>query len=139
MPSETLQTWLRDVAADEICVDPTRPNAEAQANLWTFGPAAGASLSDWREFVGEVVLAREHRLRVRGMSEREMRLYCWHDQQAGQLRLSLISASPGRLPFGSPVAAAELDDVLRSWLGLVQTPLVPVQVWSVELPRPAGS
>jgi hypothetical protein len=47
-----------------------------------------------------------------------MLMYCWHDEQAGQLRLSLVSASHGRLPFGCEVAPVEdLGAVVRSFLG----------------------
>ena len=46
-----------------------------------------------------------------------MLLYCWHDEQAGQFRLSLVSASHGKLPFGCEVAPVEdLGAIIRSFL-----------------------
>jgi hypothetical protein len=84
-------------------------------------------------------------------------LYWWHDAQAGQLCLSLVSAAHGRLPFGCEVVpAASLAAVAADWLGspllhgvpwgelhvlapdesAPEPPPLVLPVWSVVLPHP---
>ncbi len=132
---ETFREWLADVRADEVVIDPFDINVEARGNLWTFGPLTGADLSAWRGFADGVVAAREGRLRSAGERVGAMKFYCWHDQQAGQLRVSLVSSSHGRLPFGAETVEAKLESVIQSLLGPPHEPYVPLQVWSVALPR----
>jgi len=72
-----------------------------------------------------------------------MRFYCWHDFQSRQLRLSLVSASHGRLPFGRVVEeTGDLQRVIREivdfdWLNEthMQAPESSHED-SEELPRP---
>lgn len=46
-----------------------------------------------------------------------MTFYCWHDEQASQLRFSLVSASHGRLPFHTDIEVCkDLDYVAARFL-----------------------
>jgi hypothetical protein len=63
-----------------------------------------------------------------------MLLYCWHDGQADQLRLSLVSMSHGQLPFsGSIERVADLSLVVQAFLDSAE-PRSPLPVWTTALP-----
>lgn len=89
---------------DEVALTPGDPAAEVRANTWGYGvpagavdvPAVGAAL----ERVTSVLRVRLSR---RGEAST---FYSWYDAQAGQLRCSLSSAPPDRLPFGGPYRLA---------------------------------
>lgn len=106
-------TWLPEVAADAVVVCPDDVTAEARGNLWTFGLSAeqraAVTPGAVEEFVRAVAAARSQWLTAHGAGA--MRFYCWFDAQAGQLRLSLISANVSPLPFGCRV---EPVSVLRA-------------------------
>ena len=130
--------WLAEVAADTIVIRPDAINAEAQGNLWTFAldpeQRAAVTPADVEEFVRAVAAARGRALAERGGTA--MWFYCWHDMQAGQLRLSLISAAHGRLPFAGEVErVSDLRVVARGFLGSgLEAPPIPLPVWVLELP-----
>lgn len=126
--------WLSEFESSEIHVNPSVINDEAIANLWAFSPVRDSSLTEWNDFISRLAAIRNDQLGHMGTGVGTMRLYIWHDQKAGQLRLSLVSTSHGCLPFSASVASASLDDVLRSLLGQIELPLVPVLVWSITIP-----
>jgi len=111
--------WLNDVCAHELVVAADNVNIEARQNLWTFSidvnRAAQMVRDDVEHFVLEIVAAWRQQLRERGAAP--MLFYCWHDGQAGQLRISAVSRSHGQLPFGCQLEqVAELSVVLNDWL-----------------------
>ena len=130
--------WLAEMAADGVVVRPDDINAEARGNLWTFSlspeQAAAVTPSDVEEFVRAVAGTRSRWLATNG--DGHMLLYCWHDAQAGQLRLSLVSVTHGRLPFGCPVEPVEeLSAVVWPFLGsTAMLPSSALPVWAIELP-----
>ncbi|MER6594600.1 hypothetical protein ABT214_22665 [Micromonospora purpureochromogenes] len=74
--------------------------------------------------------------------------YAWYDEQAGQLRCSLTSASPDRLPFGAPyrstfdaaevvaLAAADPSPGLVPWEELETVESAAASSVDQELPSP---
>ncbi|UOQ52002.1 hypothetical protein [Hymenobacter cellulosivorans] len=69
-----------------------------------------------RMMLGIMGAKRQQLLAQRGQSY-PMQFYCWHDEQAAQLRFSLISASAAALPFGCPVRlTADLNSILSAFL-----------------------
>lgn len=138
MTANPFPEWLAEVAADGVVVCPDDMIAEARGNLWCFGlddeQRAAVAAAEVEGFVRAVAAARGRWLVERGAGP--MRYYCWHDAQAGQLRLSLVSAGPGPLPFGCPVdLAAELDGVVRDFIGAVDVvPPAPLPVWVAVVP-----
>ncbi len=134
--------WMAEVAADDVVVRPGDFTAEARGNLWTFGLSeeqrAAVTLIEIEEFVRAVAAARG-----RWLAERKagpMRFYCWHDAQAGQLRLSLVSAGYDALPFSCPIEpVSELRAVVRDFLGATTVTSTPLPVWVTVVPavRPA--
>jgi hypothetical protein len=110
---------LPDVAADAVVVDPDNIAAEAHGNQWSFSitleEAAAVSIADVEAFAAAVAEARSAWLSARGAGP--MVLYWWHDEQAGQLRFSLVSAAHGRLPFECHVIpAASVRVIAQAWL-----------------------
>jgi hypothetical protein len=124
---------LAEVAADAIVVRLDDIDAEAHGNMWSFSfspeQTAAIRVAEVVEFIQAIAAARGRWLAAHPSGP--MLMYCWHDEQAGQLRLSLVSASHGRLPFGCEVAPVEdLGAVVRSFLGSPYLAGIP---WS-ELP-----
>jgi hypothetical protein len=136
---------------DDVALTPGDPAVEARTNTWGYslpaGPvdvlAAGAAL----ERVANVLRARLSECGESGT------FYSWYDEQAGQLRCSLSSASPGRLPFGARyhvvaratdvvvLAAADPRPGFVAWADLAEPeaeetahPVPPFPVWAVALP-----
>lgn len=139
MSANPFPGWLAEVAADEVVVRPDDVAAEARGNLWTFGLDAGqraaVTPAEAEAFVRAVAVARSVWLAARRVGP--MRLYCWHDEMAGQLRLSLVTASGAALPFSCQIdPAAELSAVVRSFLGAGSAPQsAPLPVWVAVIPR----
>ncbi|MGL6076256.1 MAG: hypothetical protein ACRC8S_19040 [Fimbriiglobus sp.] len=134
--------WLAEVAADLVVVRPDDIIAEALGNLWTFNLTAEeravVTVADVEEFIWAIAAARGRWLT--GLRSRPMRLYCWHDAQAGQLRFSLVSDNSGLLPFAcafEPVS--ELRAVVREFLGpTADGPQSPLLVWVAMVPPDAA-
>ena len=138
MAANPFPGWLAEVAADPIVVRPDDIIAESRANLRAFGlddnQRVGATPAEVEGFVRAVAAARGRWLAARGAGP--MRFYCWHDAQAGQIRVSLVSAGPEKLPFGWPIEpTGELSKVVRSFLGAVTVaPPAPLPVWVAVVP-----
>jgi hypothetical protein len=136
---------------DEVAMTPDDLAAEVRANTWGYAiPAGRVDVPAVGTALERVVTGLRARLSRRGETGT---FYSWYDVQAGQLRCSLRSASPDRLPFGAPyrlaaratdvVALAAADDQpgLVAWADLAdpgepepveQVP--PLLVWAVVLP-----
>jgi hypothetical protein len=138
MATNPFPEWLSEVAADAVVVQPGDAVVEARGNLWTFGlddeQRAAVTPADVEAFVRAVVAARGRWLAENAAGP--MRIYCWHDAQAGQLRFSLVSAGHAGLPFGCPVEpVAVLRAVVQGFLGSVLTlPPAPLRVWVTLVP-----
>jgi hypothetical protein len=138
MAANPFPAWLPDVAADAVVVDPGNIAAEAHGNQWSFSitleQAAAVSIADVEAFAAAVAEARRAWLSARGAGP--MVLYWWHDEQAGQLTFSLVSAAHGRLPFGCRVIpAASFRVVAQAWL---TSPYLEGIPWSATRPVAAG-
>jgi hypothetical protein len=112
--------WLEEVAADEIVVNAADIKAECFPNMWSFSlsfeMAEATTIQDVKDFVLKIVRARADQLQERGFPPKSMVFYCWHDEQAAQLRFSLVSASHGHLPFGATLQSVEkLETIIGSW------------------------
>lgn len=106
--------WLQQAADDAIVVDGEDMQHEARSNLWAFSPRddqhAGLDAESVARFVEAVADSRQAALRAQGLPA--MTFYCWHDGQARQLRLSLVSSAHGRLPFAGPVRHVPLREIV---------------------------
>ncbi len=118
--SNPFREWLAEVSKDAVVIRPDNIGAEASGNLWTFSlspeQVTVVSVADVEEFAAGVAGGRRTWLSAHRADP--MVLYRWHDEQTGQLRFSLVSASHGRLPFTCEVVpAASLAAVVSTWLG----------------------
>lgn len=156
--SSPFSEWLTDVSADEIVLSPTDINKEARGNHWSFSlspqPAVDTQTADVVDFLKAVAAARSESLNAQNLFQGSVVLYCWHDLQASQLCLSLVSGRHGRLPFGCQIEEVEHPEpVVLSFLqsryhsGIPLDEFVPCRetvepvraeetlaVWSVLLP-----
>lgn len=135
---------------------------EARANQWSFSmtceQAARIEPHQIVAFITTIVQAREAALLARYGAAHPMILYCWFDEQAVQLRFSLVSAHHHALPFGCRLQhITDLTRIAERFLsspdhdGLIETPVSDsdasppqaaresvdgsLEVWSVRLPR----
>jgi hypothetical protein len=134
----------------EVALRPDAPELEVRLNTWGYGPDGGPV--DVEATVQALEFVRRGLGRRLSDQPRRGTFYAWYDGQAGQLRCSLTSASPDRLPFGGTyrvtsdaaeivaLAAADpspglvtFDDVIRSDSstddGAVQQ--APFPIWAV--------
>lgn len=109
-----LLTWIAEVAAEPLVLEPADRRVEWETNTWTLG-AADEDRSSLA--VAEVVAAFERtaaaiRERIRDLSFSGVAtFYVWHDKQAGQLRCSTGSVPPDALPFsGAYVPSCPLNN-----------------------------
>lgn len=121
-------TFLDDVAevtSDTILVDtsPTGVVQEARANLWAFSvtpeQACGITPAQVEQFLHAIMGARSRELMARDGGTHPMYFYCWCDEQAAQLRFSLVSVLHGHLPFAGPITQVpELSSIIVRFLTL---------------------
>lgn len=109
-------------------------------------------------FVRAVEAAHERQILERFGETRPMTLYCWVDELAGELRLSMVSVSNGRTGFGGPVdEVSDVTEIARQYLACrdhdgmpmeelgpmtqedvdayVEPPATVPRVWTSLLPR----
>ncbi len=160
--SGTFLDALGEVLSDPIVIDDTPAGVlrEARGNLWSFTvtqrQARDLSPEAVCHFILAVVRARSEYLASRYSMSHPMECYCWCGEQAVQLRLSLISAVHGCLPFtGATAVITDLALVVAQFIALtnhdgipictiddaIDTPVVeeagqPVQVWICRIPFP---
>jgi len=94
---------------------------EARGNLRVFSTsqaeAATLQLQDVIQALHNVATTREQQLLEQHGNTHPMVFYCWVDEQAGQLRFSLVSAFHQKLPFSCTVKIVEqLADVVSAFL-----------------------
>ncbi len=141
--------WLEEVANDPLTVDASEKGLlpECQENFWTFSISQSqtevTTVEDVLDFLSDVMQARERQVYARSGPINPMVFYCWFDEQASQLRFSLVSASHDRLPFGAIVE--ETDDfaqVVELFLGsryhngIPVEEFIVVEVGGIEYPEP---
>ncbi len=129
MERELLLQWWQAALDDVPTCSPDDCALEARSNQWAF------SLSEVQRsrvtpyaveaFLREIILTRARWLEAHGAAP--MLFYCWHDEQAGQFRFSLVSAEHGRLPFGASVRRVpDLRNVVDSWMGSASSHDIPI-------------
>ena len=106
--------WLEEVANDPLTVEISQEGllSECRKNLLTFSISQSQSkittVEDVLNFLSGIMQARERQIKARPGPISPMVFYCWFDEQASQLRFSLVSASHKQLPFWAIVK--ETDD-----------------------------
>jgi hypothetical protein len=114
--AESLADLVRSYLDDaDVALRPDDPVAEARLNTWCFSVAT-ANIDVAEGLTALIDVTTEIRRRLSGRPG-PATFYAWYDEQTGQLRCSLASAPPDRLPFRAPYLAGTgvdvAEDVLR--------------------------
>ena len=143
-----------------IAVGPDADCNEPRENLWglamTAARAAATSAAEIIDFLLKVIDSRNRQLTARFGTRHPMVFYVWVDEQAGQLRFSLISGQGVRPPFGAEIRCITQPEPLIEHYLTITThdgipwdqiiilepgdpvpeplPLEPLLVWTVQLP-----
>ena len=92
---------------------------EIRTNTWHISMSAKERASASREellnFFSDVMNNRRQQIQD-SHSDHGMWFYVWHDQQASQLRFSLISDFHTHLPFGATTAPETLETIIDEFL-----------------------
>jgi hypothetical protein len=110
--SDSLAAMIRSYLDDtEIALNPADPAAEARTNTWHYGISGDIDVAT----VVEAFDLVQSELRRRFLEQvGSATFYAWYDDQAGQLRCSLTSARPDRLPFRAPYRlTTDVSDIVR--------------------------
>ncbi|MEZ7126374.1 hypothetical protein ACBR40_13690 [Nonomuraea sp. AD125B] len=103
--SNGLAQFVLSFADEELILDRGNVNAEARANMVAFGFVPQGF--DVRPAERALVTLGE-RLRARFVDVvGPVTFYAWYDEQAGQLRCSIVAAEPDDLPFGGRYRAVD--------------------------------
>ncbi|MGN9807102.1 hypothetical protein [Micromonospora sp. L32] len=137
-----VRSYLDD---DEVALLPDEPDREHRLNTWRYGVPEGPI--DVTAVVAALHLVHLELQKRWSGQDASGTFYAWYDEQAGQLRCSLASASPDRLPFGAPyrstfdaaeivaLAAADPSPGLVAWKELETVESVAAS--SVDQDRPS--
>jgi len=121
---------------------------EARGNLRVFSTsqaeAATLQLQDVIQALHNIITAHAQQLLEQYGNTHPMVFYCWMDEQAGQLRFSLVSAFHQKLPFSCTVKIVEqLADVVSAFLHSLYLDGVPlvevVEATSVDRQAPLAA
>lgn len=112
---DTLQTWLAELQVDLSVTHLPDLHAEAMGNIVIFGVSA-QSLASWGQDDIAEFLQGCRRVYEDHNDGAPMVFYAWYDQQAGQLRMSAVSQSHGRLPFRCALNVVELEVLVAALL-----------------------
>ena len=102
---------------------------EIDRNCWWISgtPEQVKSLtkSEWESFLREIINNRKNQLK---MSKESVNIifYCWHDEQAGQLRFNLINSNHQKLPFSCKINFVTLKEVIKEFYSDSTHELVPL-------------
>ncbi|WP_444941527.1 hypothetical protein ACJJI3_03590 [Microbulbifer sp. ZKSA004] len=107
----TLKRWIEELETDVEIVSSHEINEEAGSNLFSFG-FNQYLLSEWGRDSVQDFLASCADIYKRKCSGSAMVFYSWLDNQAGQIRISAVSESHNKLPFGCKINMTSLEQVV---------------------------
>ena len=107
----TLEKWLAELEEVTVILASDEINVEASCNMVSFGFNEDL-LQKWgKESVNKFIhgCADLYERKSGGLN---MVLYSWFDEQASQIRISAVSQTHGKLPFGCKLKLSELNQVI---------------------------
>jgi len=108
----TLQKWLNELEEETLIVQSSEINEEARGNMVLFGVPKNC-LNEWgQDSLIEFIVGCRDLYRTK-CGNTSMQFYSWYDQQSGHLRISAVSTTHNRLPFGCAVVKCELHEIVK--------------------------
>ncbi|QYJ93554.1 MULTISPECIES: hypothetical protein [Shewanella] len=108
----TCNKWLEELEEEaKICVS-DEINEEAQSNMVSFGFNQELLKELGRESAEEFLTGCAD-LYQRKSRDLNMIFYAWFEEQAGQIRISAVSQSHGKLPFSCKLNLTDLSQVVN--------------------------
>ena len=111
-----LEAWLEELRVDGLHLT-EESAAGARQNLWCMSLPSSEPLTeaDLLAFLRSAMVIR--RELAHSQSVRPVTFYAWHDEMAGQLRISTACCTKTALPFGTVVRLIdEPDEIIASFL-----------------------
>jgi hypothetical protein len=108
----TLSQWLKELEVEIKLVHSKDINEEANSNLVGFG-INGSLFQEWGNDSIETFLRKCAELYNSKNDKAPMIFYSWFDEMAGQIRISAVSESHGKLPFRCNIAIVELSKMIE--------------------------
>lgn len=114
-----LTRFIREVADEELFLDPTDRLTEQRTNTWILGYGADEGPDDLS--IPDVIQAFEDCAAALGrrlIAEDRVQpavFSVWHDLQAGNLRCSTSTFPADQLPFGCTVTLTPLEPILEAY------------------------
>ncbi|WP_105167825.1 hypothetical protein [Pseudoalteromonas sp. T1lg23B] len=108
----TLNNWVQELESETEIVSSEEINEEANSNMVSFG-FNDTVLNDWgKDSVQEFIesCAELYERKSMGIS---MVFYSWFDEMAGQIRISAVSQTHGKLPFRCKVNPVKLSEIVN--------------------------
>lgn len=99
----------------------------------SFEIAKECKVTDFLDFFERLIQNRRKQLEA--YPDRRMLFYVWFDEQAAQLRLSLISAEHKVPPFGAEIRLAALDEIITDFLRSKYLAGIPLSEFSIADPE----
>ena len=130
----TLNQWLIELEEEIEIIQSANQNQEANFNMFTIG-ASDRLFKDWgsssiTSFIRECAALYHEKNTASSMT-----FYAWHDEMAGQLRISAVSKYHGELPFSCNINKMGLGLFIKS-LYLKRSDIeesYAVNVWQQEI------
>ena len=129
---------LSKILADLHKEAPSGTESAAIENMRAVVPRKGCDPQDlvtFLETAAEIRLAQARNDKILPAT-----FYAWYDEQAGQLRFSLVRGRPDALPFGAAIDLVASSEVVRDALASWNPGFVPfADLTDVEWAEPAAS
>lgn len=114
-----IRTWLDEIRANGLSLS-EKPGSGANQNLWcaSLPSSIPITAAELVEFLREAMAVRGELVTLQTV--RPVCSYAWHDEMAGQLRLSTACCTRETLPFSSELTL--LDDPTEIADGFAHSP-----------------
>lgn len=132
-----LQSWLEELRAGGLRLS-GEARADANENLWPMALPSSERI-DGPDLVAFLYAALDVRRELASSHPAPVTFYAWHDEMAGQLRLSTVCSPRDALPFNAPLLLVEHPiAIVNEFLGSHYRDGIPLDELEVIDPRQLG-
>ena len=108
-----LNNWLSELRDEISIIESTELNKEAHENMYTF-TISEHNFKEWGLDSIQKFILDCRDLYISHKPNIPMKFYSWFDEQAGQLRISMVSSSHNKLPFRGKIQNCDLSVLLSN-------------------------